>query len=1138
MLKLRSKLNKNGFTLIEILAAITILGILTGIAVVSVTKIIEKGKEKHYITAEANLSLAGQSYVQQNREALPKAIGQKTKIQLKKLVDSNYIQLIKDYSENECNSEKSYVQIYKYSQTDYSYVAYLDCPNYSSKNKMKDITPEIDATIVEDEDARTAHANITITGNEKIGSYSYIIYKNNKEVKNTGNIQEKSLPETKHINFSLEEYTPGDIKLVVTATNIYGNTKTKSVSMNIADRKLPECIIKQEDKDPKRWINTGSRTITVGCDDGETGSGCTRKEYTKTFDSSMKMGTITIEDESGNKADCSVSVYIDKESPTITVKAYKRNSSGKKTGSVLKTVSTTKSSTSATIDLTSLSTTEWLNKDNYPNGIYYEIVLDDNLELHTYNFSENATGLKKNATNVGTMNQVATESVNGTSQTKTFSVDKDGFRKNQAVVIDAAGNTANVIMNTPLDRAAPTVPTVSMYKWNDNSTTPTSTTGLSRYSNDTWSNKNVYTVASGSTDAISEFKEYQYTTTGETTNNTNKSATTRNVNAEGTSYIKYRSCDNAGNCSDYSTKYTIKIDKTFPTCKVTGGSTSWINASSSTTKRTIKAECEDDGSGCATAAFSYDYSSNINTTTAGAKGNNTGGTVSDNAGNTTNCAANQTVKIDKAAPTCTSSGGNSNWTNGNITLNGTCSDTGGSNCKENITKTFNSNTNTTKASPGTVYDNAGNSTPCPSNQTVKIDKTAPTCTSGGGNSNWTNGNRTLTGTCSDTGGSGCKEDISKTFRTNTNTTAASPGTVYDNAGNSTPCPSNQTVKIDKTAPTCTSSGGNPNWTNGNRTLTGTCSDQGGSGCRGNVTQRFTDTINTTTASPGTVYDNAGNSATCPANQIVRVDHEVPNVCTISASADAIYDTSGLQKTASGQVLYPYVYDIGELGVTLNAGDRHSGINSSATTTSTDIKYYNSSGTQVSALNTEGYMVYKVTKNIFDYAGNKTTCSNQFYVLTSPAGQRIPVIVSNGNKVVTLGAYSLRRGDITENGIIDNTDAQGILRAAADYNNLDPFQKYTADVISDFKINASDSRQALRININAQSKDASVIPTKYCITKSTVSGDCPTSVSSYNCQTKTTFSESTANLTKCLMYQYSDGVYSTPLKFTFGMFPSS
>ena len=47
-----------------------------------------------------------------------------------------------------------------------------------------------------------------------------------------------------------------------------------------------EDAIKEEDlpSSPKPWIKdrNGERKITVGCDDGETGSGCTRTEYTKT----------------------------------------------------------------------------------------------------------------------------------------------------------------------------------------------------------------------------------------------------------------------------------------------------------------------------------------------------------------------------------------------------------------------------------------------------------------------------------------------------------------------------------------------------------------------------------------------------------------------------------------------------------------------------------------------------------------------------------------------------------------------------------------------------------------------------------------------------------------------------------------
>lgn len=74
--------NNRGFTLIEILAAVTILGILSVTAVVSVNHIIQKAKAEHYIAAEDQLKMAGQSFTQQTRSALPKAIGQKTKVQM------------------------------------------------------------------------------------------------------------------------------------------------------------------------------------------------------------------------------------------------------------------------------------------------------------------------------------------------------------------------------------------------------------------------------------------------------------------------------------------------------------------------------------------------------------------------------------------------------------------------------------------------------------------------------------------------------------------------------------------------------------------------------------------------------------------------------------------------------------------------------------------------------------------------------------------------------------------------------------------------------------------------------------------------------------------------------------------------
>ena len=169
----------------------------------------------------------------------------------------------------------------------------------------------------------------------------------------------------------------------------------------------------------------------------------------------------------------------------------------------------------------------------------------------------------------------------------------------------------------------------------------------------------------------------------------------------------------------------VELVRNAPTCDVKGGNTSWINASSNPSYRTITATCSDSESGCVTSSFSKKYESNINTSTAGAIDVNNGGTVKDNAGNITNCAANQTVKIDKNKPDCTTSGGNSGkWSKTSVTIYGTCSDTGGSNCSQNvISKNITSN-NSGGVSPGTVYDNAGNSRTC-GNVVANVDTQAP-----------------------------------------------------------------------------------------------------------------------------------------------------------------------------------------------------------------------------------------------------------------------------------------------------------------------------------------------------------------------------------------------------------------------------
>ena len=106
--------------------------------------------------------------------------------------------------------------------------------------------------------------------------------------------------------------------MTVKATNIYGQSETKTIEETYKDEQGPTCIIADADKSRTNddWI-AADRTITVGCDDGPDGSGCAREEFTKTFKTDAQTDFIIIKDKSGNETACEVDVYIDKTKPHI-----------------------------------------------------------------------------------------------------------------------------------------------------------------------------------------------------------------------------------------------------------------------------------------------------------------------------------------------------------------------------------------------------------------------------------------------------------------------------------------------------------------------------------------------------------------------------------------------------------------------------------------------------------------------------------------------------------------------------------------------------------------------------------------------------------------------------------------------------
>ena len=117
---------KNGFTLIEIMGAISIIVLLAVIAVPIIEKNVKKGKEQASEIQIKNIELAAQNWVSDNKAELATyfANNQIKTITLKELIDNGYMEndTIKDpINDKEYSLNYSTIEITYISKNNYDY---------------------------------------------------------------------------------------------------------------------------------------------------------------------------------------------------------------------------------------------------------------------------------------------------------------------------------------------------------------------------------------------------------------------------------------------------------------------------------------------------------------------------------------------------------------------------------------------------------------------------------------------------------------------------------------------------------------------------------------------------------------------------------------------------------------------------------------------------------------------------------------------------------------------------------------------------------------------------------------------------------------------------------------------------------
>lgn len=270
-----------------------------------------------------------------------------------------------------------------------------------------------------------------------------------------------------------------------------------------------------------------------------------------------------------------------------------------------------------------------------------------------------------------------------------------------SITINEGGRTSQLV-GIVKDKAGNTT-TCTHGEWKVDATIPSvKVTGT--VASGTWTNKDVTLYGGVTPDGVdSVFSGYTYRWTRDGT----YVGSTKNITATSSGTYTLTVTTGAGNSA--SASYTVKIDKTAPTCEYSGGSSSWTNR-----YVTIKIGCKDNESGCS----SGEKSETIKTLTR-TKAMTT--TIKDKAGNSTTCTKTFDVYYDGTDPVCSV----------NITSSGTSGVSGnvsatdkGSGISGSSSRTF---TNIKSSTTYTFSDKAGNSTSCRVNVTSKTEYRKTTC---------------------------------------------------------------------------------------------------------------------------------------------------------------------------------------------------------------------------------------------------------------------------------------------------------------------------------------------------------------------------------------------------------------------------
>ena len=318
--------NKKGFTLIEILAVIIIIGIVALIAIPSITGYLNSSKETTFETYEKSMEDAAKNRIvnclSSNGDCeLPEG-NQVLKTTLETLIEEGYIDNMKDTdSENFCDAVFSYVAVKGEDVSDYTYKACLYCGDYATDD---DVCNRADGGDGDDPDCGLVTGESTRWTNE---NRTISVLCSDK----TSGCERSAFSKT--FNFTTNKLYPEDAKGVATITIRDNSGKARQCKVNAyVDKTLPTCKVDAEGEyiESVGWYSLEALAILKDTKDDDSGlltygmgTSVKNRDYNKLTQMTFNRGITTavgyVKDVAGNENICTKEIRIGTEVPKFNL---------------------------------------------------------------------------------------------------------------------------------------------------------------------------------------------------------------------------------------------------------------------------------------------------------------------------------------------------------------------------------------------------------------------------------------------------------------------------------------------------------------------------------------------------------------------------------------------------------------------------------------------------------------------------------------------------------------------------------------------------------------------------------------------------------------------------------------------------